>query len=430
MSSIESVETRTALRVTLCDPSGLVPDVNSDEIAAGLRMLEKVREGHGEFAQSLGWHKVSEWAGEDWLGRYEALAAEIRREADAFVVVGIGGSNQAARAVAEALEPREGAPEILWAGNSLSPHSLNRVLGKLRGKKNIYIDVIAKNFETLEPGAAFRALRALLREQYGEGWQRHVITTGTRGSHFEDISREHGFTFLPFPEDVGGRFTALTPVGLLPLAVAGYDIRALARGAADTEAALKGDMTESNPALRYALTRTALYRAGYRMEMLSFFEPRFRRFAKWWVQLFGESEGKDGLGLYPVSGCFSEDLHSIGQFLQDGTHCITETFIDVRQQDSSLVLEADQVDDRFGYLDGMDYHQMNKAAFTATLEAHSRVMPCHVVEVERMDEYAFGELFYFFMFSCYLSGMLLGVNPFDQPGVEAYKRGMFKILGK
>lgn len=423
-------KTEKGLTFTTYDPSGLVPAASEAETAAALAMLEKVQAGHAEFAGSLGWHRVAEWAGEAWLARCEALAARVRADADAFVVVGIGGSNQAARAVVEALAGGGDGPEILWAGNSLSPHSLNGVLRALRGKKSVYIDVIAKNFETLEPGAAFRALRAFLKETYGAGWQARVIATGTRGSHFEAISRANGFTFLPFPEDVGGRFTALTPVGLLPMAVAGLDIRALARGAGGMEACLKADRTAANPALRYALARNALYRAGYRMEMLAFFEPRFFRFSKWWVQLFGESEGKDGLGLYPVAGSFSEDLHSIGQFLQDGTHCLLETFIDVREQDSALVLQPDEVDDRFGYLDGMDYHKMNKAAFTATLAAHSEVMPCHVIEVEKLDETAFGQLFYFFMFSCYLSGMLLGVNPFDQPGVEAYKQGMFRILGK
>ena len=425
-----SVNNQTDFTFKSLDPAGLVPSPGEKETAAGLEKLRTVCQGQECYAESLGWHRTSEWSGEEWLSRYEELAARIRADADAFVVVGIGGSNQAARAVVEALEPVEGAPEIVWAGNSLSPHSINGVIEHLRGKKSVYIDVIAKNFETLEPGAAFRALRTFLRDTYGEGWQKRVVTTGTIGSHFEDISKEHGFTFIPFPSDVGGRFTALAPVGLLPLAVAGFDIRALARGAADMEAALKGDMTAENPALRYALQRNAAYKAGYRMEMLSFFEPRFFRFSKWWVQLFGESEGKDGLGLYPVAGSFSEDLHSIGQFLQDGTRCIMETFIDVKEQDSSLVLRADEVDDRFGYLDGMDYHQMNKAAFTATVDAHSRVMPCNVIEVEKLGEYAFGKLFYFFMFSCYLSGLILGVNPFDQPGVEAYKQGMFKILGK
>lgn len=423
-------DSHVPLTLKLVDPAGLIPVPAPGEWETALRMLQEVQAGHGRYADSLGWHRTSEWSGEEWLTRYEELARRIRGEADTFVVVGIGGSNQAARAVVDALGSVHGAPEIVWAGNSLSPHSINEVLKTLRDKKSVFINVIAKNFETLEPGAAFRALRDFLRETYGQGWQRRVVATGTLGSHFEDISIANGFTFVPFPSDVGGRFTALTPVGLLPLAVAGFDVRALAKGAADMEALLKGDQSENNPALRYAVARNAAYKAGYRMEMLSFFEPRFFRFSKWWVQLFGESEGKDGLGLYPVVGNFSEDLHSIGQFLQDGTRCILETFIDVKEQDSSLILHPDKVDDRFGYLDGMDYHAMNKAAFTATLEAHSRVMPCHVIEAERLDEYTFGQLFYFFMFSCYLSGMLLGVNPFDQPGVEAYKQGMFKILGK
>ena len=236
--------------------------------------------------------------------------------------------------------------------------------------------------------------------------------------------------FLPFPNKIGGRYTAMSPIGLFPMAVAGMDIRAMAQGARHMCQRLYSEPAQTNVALRYAVIRNLLYQKGYRMEMLSFFEPRLFRFAKWWMQLFGESEGKDNLGLYPLFGNFSEDLHSIGQFLQDGTPVIFETFLDVRHSGASLKLHGDDVDDRFDYLDGKDFDEINRAAYEATLQAHSGRFPCLELEVERIDEKTFGQLFYFFEFVCYLSAKILGVNPFNQPGVEAYKNNMLAALGK
>lgn len=391
-------------------------------------LLERVKRGEEKYAGSLGWLDVEEWAGAAWLERYEALAAQVRERADALVVIGIGGSNQAARAMISALGSRSGV-EIVWAGNSLSAHSITQVLRRLEGK-SVYIDVIAKNFETLEPGIAFRTLRSYLKERYGADYARRVIATGTRGSRLEALCTQHGYAFLPFPENIGGRYTALSPVGLFPAAVAGLDIRAVARGAAEMRARLYAQGTEENDALRYAAARTLCYRRGYHMEMLSFFEPRLVRFSKWWTQLFAESEGKQDLGLYPIVGNFSEDLHSVGQFVQEGTPVLFETFLEIEGQDCSLVVRPDEVDDGFGYLDGKDFDAVNRAAFCATLEAHRRRLPCGVIKLPALDERAFGALFYFFQFSCYLSGSLLGVDPFDQPGVEAYKTEMFRILGK
>lgn len=419
-----------SFELCLHDPSGKVPPASADYTQHALDVLADVQKGQPCYRDTLGWHNVNEWAGAEWISKYQSLADKIRKDADAFVVIGIGGSNQAARAIIDSLEKVPGAPEIIWAGNSISAHSIQQVLRQLEGKKSVYIDIIAKNFETLEPGIGFRVLRDYLRSHYGTGWESRVIATGSEGSHLEQLCQEHGFTFLPFPLDVGGRFTALTPVGLLPIAVAGYDIKLLAQGASDMEQLLKSDSSENNPAYRYAAARHRLYECGYRIEMLSFFEPRFFRFSKWWVQLFGESEGKDGKGLFPAAGNFSEDLHSIGQFIQDGTHCLLETFIHVKGQDFSYVLKKDDVDDRFDYLNNMDFHAINEAAYEATLGAHSSVLPCFTISVEKFDEYTFGQLFYFFMFSCYLSGRLLDVNPFDQPGVEDYKVRMFRKLGK
>lgn len=398
--------------------------VNSNKEA-----LYTAQKGEKRYSVSLGWHDVDEWAGEKWLSEYESLAAKVRKDADALVVIGIGGSNQAARAVYEALGCKSQV-EIIWAGNSISAHSICDVIRSLENKKNIYIDCIAKNFETLEPGIGFRAMRDLLRARYGKDYASHVICTFTEGTHAWKLAEEKGYELLPFPADIGGRFTALSPVGLFPLCVAGIDIRAIAEGARHMRQRLLSEPAESNIALQYATARTLLAKCGKTVELLSYFEPRFFRFAKWWKQLFGESEGKDDKGLLPMDTCYSEDLHSLGQFVQDGTPMLFETFLDVQALDFSYVLHDDDVDDRFGYLDGKDFWEINKAAFKATISAHSKRFPCLVLEVPAMDEHTFGQLFYFFEFACYVSCNITGVNPFDQNGVEAYKIDMFRLLGK
>ncbi|MGN1164278.1 MAG: glucose-6-phosphate isomerase, partial [Candidatus Ornithospirochaeta sp.] len=394
-----------------------------------LNALITAKEGEEKYSQSLGWHDVSLWAGEDWLNKYEEAADRVKKDADALVVIGIGGSNQAARAVYEAIGQKNNV-EIIWAGNSISAHSMNTVLSSLRDKKSVYVDCIAKNFETLEPGIAFRVLRDFLRERYGESYSSRVIVTFTEETKSWRMAEEKGYLALPFPKNIGGRFTALSPIALFPLAVAGFDIRAISRRASEMEKSLKNDLTVSNIALRYATMRTLLKEKGKDVELLSYFEPRFYRFAKWWKQLFGESEGKDDKGLLPMDTCYSEDLHSLGQFVQDGSPMLFETFLDVKTQDSSYVLHADDVDDGFSYLDGKDFWDINKAAFEATLSAHSKRFPCLVLAIPAVDEETYGALFYFFQFACYISCTITGVNPFDQNGVEAYKCDMFRLLGK
>lgn len=407
----------------------LAPGELEAYIGQSAPVLARACAGEAKYADSLGWLDVEEWAGEEMLARGEALAAEIRAKADVFVLIGVGGSNNAARAVAEAIQPA-GGTRIVYAGNTLSPHAVNQMLAQLEGKE-VYIDCIAKNFETLEPGVAFRVLRQYLVKRYGrEEAARRILCTGTCGSSLEELCRREGYEFLPFATNVGGRYTALTYVHLVPLAVAGVDIRALAKGAADMARRLHTEPAEENLALRYAALRSLYFQKGYRVEILSAFEPQLRWFYKWWEQLFAESEGKDGTGLLPVTGEFSEQLHSLGQFIQDGTHLLFETFLDVQEQQASCVVQPDEVDDGFAYLDGKDFWQLNKASFQATRKAHSQTLPCLTLEMDRLDAYNFGQLFYFFEFACYLSGSLLGVNPFDQPGVEAYKGWMFQALGK
>ena len=391
-------------------------------------ILARAQAGEAKYADSQGWLSLEQWASDAWLDQIEAIADRVKKTCDAFVVIGVGGSNNAARSVIEALA--EGGVEIVYAGNTLSPHALKKMLRSLEGK-DYAIDCIAKNFETLEPGSSFRILREAMAKKYSpEEAARRTICTGTYGSSLEKLCEAEGYTFVPFPTDVGGRYSAFSYVGLLPMAVAGIDVRALVRGGRDMERRLHEEGAESNLALRYAALRNLYHRQGYTLEMLASFEPQFRWFYKWWVQLFAESEGKDGKGIFPVAAEYSEELHAVGQYLQDGAPLMFETFLDVKEPTDHLVIRSDGKKDFFDYLNGKDFWDINRAAFDATVTAHSAKMPCVIFEVGALDAYHFGQLFYFFQFACYLSGEILGINPFDQPGVEAYKGWMFKALGK
>jgi glucose-6-phosphate isomerase len=399
------------------------------ESAKHLDILKRVVEGEDRYQDSLGWKDVEKWAGSDTLERLQLLSEELREKVDTLVVVGIGGSNQGARAILSALD-KQGPVEILWGGTSLSSYETEKLLESLQGK-TFAIDVIAKNFETLEPGVGFRLLRKELQKRYGKAAKDYIYITGTPGSYLEEISRKEGYTFLTFPGDIGGRYSVFSEVGLFPLSVAGVDLAALMGGAKSMQAELTGNLTSSNLALQYATTRNYLNQKGFKNEMLSFFEPRLFYFGSWWKQLMAESEGKDGKGLFPVSSSCSEDLHSTGQFLQDGETFIFETFIRVLEDGSPAIpFCSDAIEDNFGYLDGKTLSEVNRIAEEATIAAHSSKFPCNLITVEKLDEYGLGCLLYFFMFACYISGSILGINPFDQPGVEAYKGWMFKGLGK
>lgn len=418
------------LNITIKDQNNCV---SSEELAQAMRnaepVLKRAQTGEEKYADSQGWLDLDKWAGEDTISRIEAIAAEVKKNSDAFVLIGVGGSNNAARSVVKALADGSGV-EIIYAGNTLSPHALNKMLQSLEGK-DYTIDCIAKNFETLEPGSSFRILREAMAKKYSsEEAAKRTICTGTFGSSLEKLCETEGYTFVPFPTDIGGRYSAFSYVGLLPMAVAGIDIRALVQGGKDMAAQLHETGVENNLALKYAALRNLYNQKGYKLEMMASFEPQFSWFFKWWVQLFGESEGKDGKGIFPVAGEYSEELHAVGQYLQDGAPLMFETFLDVKEQQSSLVIHSDGKKDYFDYLDGKDFFEINKAAFNATVTAHSQKMPCVIMELDKIDAYHFGQLFYFFQFACYLSGEILGIDPFDQPGVEAYKGWMFKALGK
>ncbi|MDR3193110.1 MAG: hypothetical protein LBT87_08610 [Treponema sp.] len=357
-------------------------------------------------------------------------AEEIRGDGEVFVLVGVGGSNQAARAVIRGIGGRQKEIEILYAGNTLSAWELDRLLSKIENR-SVYINVIAKNFETLEPGSHYRILRKLMEKRYPRAeMARRVILTGTRGGRLEEIAREQGNLFLEFPLDIGGRYSAVSPVGLFPMAVAGRDIDALVKGAWDMYRYIRD--TRDNMALGYAMTRYLLYQNNYTIEVLASFEPRLGFFHKWWVQLFGESEGKNGKGIFPAAAMYSEDLHSMGQYLQDGRRSLLETFISVNDPGAALIVEnSGGINDGFAYLEGMDFAEINRIAEQATIEAHGKGgVPVQVLIIPQINEYYMGQLFYFFMVSCALSGKLLEVNPFDQDGVEIYKMKMFQLLRK
>ena len=418
------------LKLSIRDEQALISEAElTTAILDGIPVLEHAQLGETQYSDSQGWLHVDEWANEQVLTHIEQLSAEIRKNCDAFVLVGVGGSNNAARSVIEALK-NDDSPEIIYAGNTLSANTMNRLLKQLENKR-FFINCIAKNFETLEPGVSFRILRQELASRCSTiETAKHIICTGTYGSSLEQLCINEGYTFLPFPTNIGGRYSAMSYVGLLPMAVAGIDIRALVQGASDMEQALHTGAPDKNLALRYAVLRNLYYKHGYSMELLASFEPQFCYFYKWWIQLFAESEGKNGKGLFPVAAEYSEELHAVGQYIQDGAPLMFETFLDVEARQDSLVVMPDQKTDFFDYLDGKDFYDINKAAFSATLTAHSKKLPCLIFEIPALDAYNFGQLFYFFQFACYLSGCLLGVNPFDQPGVEAYKSWMFRALGK
>lgn len=411
--------------------TGLTEETLDRRVQDAAPLLAEVLAGEARYQDSLGWFSVDEAAGPERVDFLLEQAARVRADADAFVVIGIGGSNQAARAVVKALRP-EGGPAILWAGNTISACETARLLKELDGFRSVYIDCIAKNFETLEPGISFRVLRHYLEQRYGQAEAaKRIFATGTPGSTLHQLCLDNGYTFLTFPERIGGRYSVGSDVGLFPMAVAGVDVRALVQGMRDMRDQLRAAPAGENLALRYACLRKWMLEQGLSLEMLAFFEPRLDYFAKWWIQLFAESEGKDGTGLYPVVSSNSEDLHSIGQFIQQGSPILFETFVTVRARDASVVLPATDKKDYFDYLTGRDFWDINDTARRATMRAHSEGgIPCLELSIPAIDAHTLGELFYFFLFSCYLSCKLVGVNPFDQPGVESYKGYMFKNLGK
>lgn len=401
-------------------------------IASRTLLLGGVMAGKIGLPGLLGWMRVAEHAGDAMLQNIIGKASEIRAEADAFVIVGVGGSNRAAQSVIEGLGlPEAGGPAIYYAGNNMSSSYISGLLKRLDGKKSVYVNVIAKDFNTVEPGVAFRIFRDYLGRRYADGWKKHVILTGSRGpGQLFPLADEHGFDFFDFPENVGGRFSAFTAVGLFPMAVAGADIKRLAGYASACEAELMSAPFLENIALRYAAIRYLLAEKGFLVENLAYFEPRLEYLGKWWLQLHGETEGKCQEAVLPMTTSFSEDLHAIGQYIQDGRRFIFETFVDATDK-KPLTIPHDAIEDGFGYLDGKRYDAMNLAVMSATAKAHfSDGIPVLTLSAPAVSYEFLAEFMYFNMVSAYITAALLGVEPFDQHGVEAYKKNFYRELGK
>lgn len=390
----------------------------------------------------LGWIDLPVNYDKEEFNRVKAAAKRIRENSDVFIVIGIGGSYLGARAVIEALghsfynmlpkEKRQG-PEIYFVGNNISGTYVQHLLDLIEGK-DISVNVISKSGTTTEPGIAFRIFKKYVEEKYGkeEAKKRIFATTDKEKGALRTLANEEGYETFIIPDDVGGRFSVLTPVGLLPIAVAGIDIDKLMEGAKDGREEYQNEDFESNIAYQYAIVRNILYRKGKQIEILANYEPSLHFISEWWKQLYGESEGKDQKGIFPASVDFSTDLHSLGQYVQDGSRILFETVLNVEKPKLDITLEAEETDlDGLNYLAGKTMSFVNNNAFKGTLLAHvDGGVPNLVITIPEINEYYIGKLLYFFEKACGISGYLLGVNPFDQPGVEAYKKNMFALLGK
>jgi len=390
----------------------------------------------------LGWLDLPTDYDKEEFARIKQAAEKIKSDSDVLLVVGIGGSYLGACAAIEALthsffnvlskEDRK-APQVFFVGNSISAPYLNQLLDAIKGK-DVSVNVISKSGTTTEPAIAFRIFKKYLEEKYGvdEARKRIYATTDKERGALKTLASKEGYESFVIPDDVGGRFSVLTAVGLLPIAAAGVDIDSIMSGAQKAQEELSVSDLKENPAYQYAAIRNVLYNKGKNIELLVNYEPSLQYFSEWWKQLFGESEGKDLKGLFPASANFSTDLHSLGQYVQEGRRDLFETVVLVKQPVSDVTIEAEEEDlDGLNYLAGQTVDQVNYKAFQGTLLAHTDGnVPNLVVEVPALDSFSFGYLVYFFEKACAISGYLLGVNPFDQPGVEAYKKNMFALLGK
>lgn len=415
------------------DLSNLEGVISQDQINA---MAPEVEAAHAKLydpaalgSDFVSWVRLPESYDKDEFTRIQKAAAQIRKDSQVLVVIGIGGSYLGARAALEVF-PSDG-PEICFVGCSLSPNQLEAVIHKL-DDRDWSINVISKSGGTTEPAVAFRVFRDLLVKQYGKDADRRIYaTTDKARGALKTLADSNGWETFVVPDDVGGRFSVLSAVGLLPIAAAGVDINALMTGARDAMNAFdKRDM--SNPVWQYVAARNLLYRAGKKIELFCSYEPSYSFVGEWLKQLFGESEGKDGKGIFPASAQFTTDLHSLGQYIQDGERHLFETVIYVDDTGCDIAVPySDDNGDNLNYLAGKPLSFVREMAFKGTLAAHKDGgAPSIVIRMDKMDVHDLGELFYFFELSCGISGHILGVNPFNQPGVEAYKKNMFALLGK
>ena len=428
------------------DLSKVAPYLNMDEIDFMGDLVQsahkKLHEGTGAGNDFLGWINLPVNYDKVEFTRIQEAAKRIQETSDVLIVIGIGGSYLGARAAIEMLtnnfynvlskEDRK-APQIFYVGNNISATYMNQLLKAIEGK-DISVNVISKSGTTTEPAIAFRIFKDLLEKKYGkeEAKKRIYATTDASKGALKTLADAEGYETYVIPDDVGGRFSVLTAVGLLPIAAAGVNIEEMMKGAADARETYSNPSVKENDCYKYAAVRNALYNKGKTIEILVNYEPSLHYFNEWWKQLYGESEGKDNKGIFPAAVDFSTDLHSMGQYIQEGRRDLFETVINVDKAEESVIIEATEDNiDGLNFLAGKDMNFVNQKAFQGTLLAHNDGgVPNMVVNVPELTPYYFGQLVYFFEKACGISGYLLGVNPFNQPGVEAYKKNMFALLGK
>lgn len=414
--------------------------VSEDELLAvrkeAVTAKEILDERKGAGNDFLGWLDLPVSYDREEYDRIKAAAEKIRKDSDALLVIGIGGSYLGARAAVEFLRRQFGnekGPEIYFAGNSVSADYLAELTDYLKDK-DFSVNVISKSGTTTEPAIAFRIFKELLEKKYGrkEASKRIYATTDKTRGALKKLSVAEGYEQFIVPDDVGGRYSVLTAVGLLPIAAAGIDIDALMQGAADMREHAQNAPFLENVPVQYAACRNILYRKGKLIEVLADYEPSFHYVSEWWKQLYGESEGKDKKGIFPASVDLTTDLHSMGQFIQDGERILMETVLDIKNTQRCIIMkEASEDLDGLNYLAGRTMNEINHQAMRGTILAHNDGgVPVMKIELERRDAYSLGQLFYFFEYACGVSGYMLGVNPFNQPGVESYKKNMFALLGK
>lgn len=420
--------------------SGFIDESEYSAIAPQVALAqEQLHSGKGPGNDFLGWLALPTDYDKEEFSRIQAAAEKIKSDTDIFIVIGIGGSYLGARAAIEFLKSpnynalKKDTPDIYFAGNSISPSALSELLELCEGK-NVSVNMISKSGTTTEPAVAFRVFRGFLEKKYGkkEAAKRIYCTTDKSRGTLKQLAIREGYESFVVPDDVGGRYSVLTAVGLLPIAVSGADIKALMEGAALAQKELAGPDLSRNDAYRYAAVRNILYRKGKGTEILVSYEPCFQMMCEWWKQLFGESEGKNNKGMFPASAIFSTDLHSMGQYIQQGRRFLVETVVLFEKPKKDIVIQEDPENlDGLNFLAGRGMATVNEKAFEGTVLAHTDGdVPNIVLRVPDFSEKSLGYLIYFFEKACAVSGYLMGVNPFNQPGVESYKKNMFALLGK
>lgn len=400
---------------------------------------EELHANKNDETQFLGWLDLPTNYHKEEFERIKKAAKQIQDNSEVLVVIGIGGSYLGARAVIEALSntfanyQKQTMPRVIYAGNNMSPRYMNDLINFISDKE-FSLNVISKSGTTTEPGIAFRILREVLENKYGieEAQKRIYVTTDKEKGALKTLAEEEGYETFVIPDNIGGRYSVLTPVGLLPIAVAGINIDKLMIGAKVGQDKYVDSNLKYNECYQYAVTRNLLYGDDKTTEILVNYEPKLHYFTEWWKQLFGESEGKDNKGIFPAGVDFTTDLHSMGQYIQDGRRNLFETVINVETVEDDIIMKVDEDNlDGLNYLEGKGLDYINKKAMEGTIMAHTKGgVPNIVINVKELTEEAMGELIYFFELACAMSGKILGVNPFNQPGVEEYKKNMFTLLGK